>query len=65
MRHSSTFTDLAAAERATGGNLAANQGDISQWLSGSGRRLVINGPMNAADGGCTSVPRRAFSRLRG
>ncbi|GGY13405.1 hypothetical protein GCM10010358_77130 [Streptomyces minutiscleroticus] len=50
IRYSSTFTDLAAAERATGGNLAANQGQVSQWLSGNGRRLVINGPMSAADG---------------
>ncbi len=50
IRYSSTFTDLAAAERATGGNLAANQGQISQWLSENGRRLVINGPMNATDG---------------
>ncbi|WP_103503908.1 polymorphic toxin-type HINT domain-containing protein [Streptomyces sp. SM14] len=30
IRYSSTFTDLAAAERATSGNLAANQGQISQ-----------------------------------
>ncbi|WP_228976392.1 RNase A-like domain-containing protein [Streptomyces sp. DH12] len=50
IRYSSTFTDLAAANRATGGNLAANQAGINQWLAGRGNRLVINGPMDASGG---------------
>ncbi|MEW2086894.1 polymorphic toxin-type HINT domain-containing protein [Streptomyces sp. NPDC005283] len=50
IRYSSTFTDLAAAERATSGNLAAHQVDVAQWLSGRGNRLVINGPMDASGG---------------
>lgn len=48
--YSSTFKDLAAAEKATGGNITANQGAIIQWLSGSERRKVITNPMDSAGG---------------
>jgi hypothetical protein len=50
IRYSSTFDDLAAAETATGDNVAANQGDIAQWLAGTDRRLVITNPMDSAGG---------------
>lgn len=48
--YSSTFKDLAAAERATGGNIAANQAAITQWLAGSTFKKAFRHTMNSADG---------------
>lgn len=46
----STFTDLAAAERATSANLVANQAAISAFVRGRATRLVIHDRINPADG---------------
>ncbi|MBE1874792.1 RNase A-like domain-containing protein [Myceligenerans pegani] len=48
---SSTFTDLAAAEKVTGGNLATNRLKIRHWLAeGTKQRVEITGTMNPLDG---------------
>ncbi len=48
---SSTFTNRAASEKATGGNLATNRLKVEKWLTeGTAPRLVITGTMNPVDG---------------
>ncbi|RPF21149.1 polymorphic toxin-type HINT domain-containing protein [Myceligenerans xiligouense] len=47
----STFSNVAAAEKATGGNLATNRLKIDNWLTaGTKQRLEITGTMNPVDG---------------
>jgi Bacterial CdiA-CT RNAse A domain len=48
--YASTFTDLSAAETATGDNIAANESVIAKWLSGTSARLAIQNGVDSAGG---------------